>query len=247
MNPPGATEIRIDDHRTTLSHGAAPEVVVAVGALGLAEGLFRHDRPTPDQIEQAIDRVEDALAATGLKHAVRGDLLTRDPQLHAMLGLRAEGDRVTRDEVELRFQRLASASLGHRGTGDDLPAGPAAAALLILRECMHHLGYEGLRREGGQANDASGGESRRNGNRDAGQKRRIGRYRRPGSVEHRIAPTVNPTRWPSSTGRRPACSRRRPGSVVSTPPTRHSGDAAPRAGPVRAPRGWHAPGHRRRC
>jgi hypothetical protein len=149
VNPPGATEIRIDDHRTTLSDGAAPEVVVSVGARGLAEGLFRHDPPAPDEIERAIDRVEDALAATGLKHAVHGDLLTRDPQLHALLGLRAQGDRVTRDEVELRFQRMASVALGHPGLRDGLPAGPAAAALLILRECMHHLGDAGVRREEG--------------------------------------------------------------------------------------------------
>ena len=149
MNPSGATEIRIGDHRTALSDGAAPEVVVAVGARGLAEGLFRHDPPMPYEIEQAIDRVEDALAATGLKQAVRGDLLTREPQLHALLGLRTVGDRLARDEVELRFQRLASASLGHPGLSDGLPAGLATGALLILRECMHHLGYEGVLRDNG--------------------------------------------------------------------------------------------------
>jgi hypothetical protein len=150
VKPPSATEIRTEDHRTTLAEGAAPEGVVAVGARGLAEELFRHDPPTPHEIEQAIDRVEDALAASGVKQAVRGDLLTRDPQLHALLGLHTGGDRVTRDEVELRFQRLASASLGHPGLRDGLPADPAAAAaLLILRECMHHLGYAGVRREDG--------------------------------------------------------------------------------------------------
>jgi hypothetical protein len=149
VNPPGSTEIRMEDHRTTLSDGAAPEVVVAVGARGLAEELFRHHPPMPYEIEQAIDRIEDALAATGLKQAVRGDLRTRDPQMLALLGLRTGGDRVTRDEVELRFQRLASASLGHPGLRDGLPAGSAAAALLILRECMHHLGYEGVLRKDG--------------------------------------------------------------------------------------------------
>ena len=149
MNSPGATEIRIDDHRTTLSDSGTPEVVVAVGARGLAEGLFRHDPPMPYEIERAIDRVEDALAATGLKQAVRGDLLTCEPQVHALLGLRAHGDRVTRDEVELRFQRMASASLGYRGSGDGLTADPAPAALLILRECMQHLGYAGVQREDG--------------------------------------------------------------------------------------------------
>lgn len=148
MSPPNETVLRIEDHRTTLRAGDAPEVVLAVGARGIAEGLFRHDLPTPHEIERAIDRVEDALAATGLKQAVRGDLRTRQPQLHTLLDLRAEGDRVTRDEVEARFQRLASASLGHPGLREGLPAGPAAAAaLLILRECLHHLGYEGVLRE----------------------------------------------------------------------------------------------------
>lgn len=173
MNTPHATEIHVEDDRTMLSDGAAPEVVVSVGACGLAEQLLRHDPPTPDSIERAIDRVEDALAATGLKHAARGDLLTRDPQLHALLGLRAAGAHVTRDEVELQFQRLASASLGQRSLPDRLPAGPAAAALLILRECMHHLGYEGVRRKDGQANDASDRDLPGIGNRAAGQWRRI--------------------------------------------------------------------------
>jgi hypothetical protein len=36
----------------------------------------------------------------------------REPLLHALLGLTAAEDRVTRDEVEARFQRMALASLG---------------------------------------------------------------------------------------------------------------------------------------
>jgi hypothetical protein len=78
-------------------------------------------------------------------HAIRGELLTREPQLHALLGLTAAEDRVTRDEVEARFQRMAMASLGYPGLRDGLPPNRvAAAALLILRECMHHLGYGGV-------------------------------------------------------------------------------------------------------
>ena len=151
VNRADTTRILIDDQRTMLSGGTTVEVVITVGARDLAEALFRHDPPAPHEIEQAIDRVEDALAATGLRQAVRGDLLTREPQLHALLGLTVAEDRVTRDEVEARFQRMALASLGHPGLRDGLPADRiAAAALLILRECMHQMGYEGVVRGGEQ-------------------------------------------------------------------------------------------------
>jgi len=39
-----------------------------VGARDLAKELFRHDAPTPHEIEQAIDRVEDALAESKFRH-----------------------------------------------------------------------------------------------------------------------------------------------------------------------------------
>lgn len=149
MSPTDATRLLLEDHRTTLSDGAGPEVVMAVGARDIAEGIFRRDPPSPFELEQAIDRVEDALAASGLRHAARGELLTRDHRLYALLDLRANGDRRMRDEVEDRFQRLASVSLGHPAALAGLPAGRnAAAALLILRECMHHLGFDGVQRAG---------------------------------------------------------------------------------------------------
>ncbi len=147
MSPPDATRLLLEDHRTTLSDGVGPAVVIAVGVRDIAEGTFRHDPPHPFELEQAIDRVEDALAASGLRQATRGDLLTYDARLCALLDLGANVDRRTRDEVEDRFQRLASVSLGHPAALADLPpGGDAAAALLILRECMHHLGFEGVRR-----------------------------------------------------------------------------------------------------
>jgi exopolyphosphatase/pppGpp-phosphohydrolase len=147
--PNVATTLRLDRHVTGLSAGPALEVVLAVGVGDLAEQLFRHDPPTPVELEQAIDRVEDALAATGQRQVARGELLTADPLLLALLGLQADGDRLARDDVEALFQRLASASLGHPGRAGRVTAGrEAAAALLILRECMHHLGYDSIRRAG---------------------------------------------------------------------------------------------------
>lgn len=145
MSSDPLTLIRFDDDRTVLSDGGSPPVVLNVVAVHIAMRLFRHDPPTPGEIEQAIDWVEDALATTGLKQSVRGDLVIDSPMLFGQLRLNAVGERMTRDQLEARFQRLASISLGHARAQDDPPTEPMAAALLlILRECMHHLGYSGL-------------------------------------------------------------------------------------------------------
>ncbi|MBS0468497.1 MAG: hypothetical protein JSS31_00175 [Proteobacteria bacterium] len=140
------TMLRLEDHCTTLAHGTGPEEAIGVGIRDIAERHFRHEPPTSLEMEQAIDVVEDALAATGLRHAARGELLSSDPRLHALLGLTVDGARLAREDVEDRFQRLASATLGLGAVADRSVGRDAAAALLILRECMHHLGYEAVRR-----------------------------------------------------------------------------------------------------
>ncbi len=148
MDLPKATRLEFDDHRTTLSGGTTPQAVLAVGIGDLASKVFRHDPPAPYEMEQAIDLVEDALTATGLKRAERADLLISDEPLCALLGLQTMGSRLTSEEVEAKFQRLASVSLGHPGLLDGLPSGGSsgrvAAALLVLRECVHHLGFAGV-------------------------------------------------------------------------------------------------------
>lgn len=145
MNYPHATALQFEDNRTTLSGGTTPQVVLAVGIGDLASKVFRHDPPAPYEMEQAIDLVEDALTATGLKRAERADLLISDETLCTLLGLQTTGSRVTSEEVEAKFQRLASVSLGHPGLLNGLPSdGRVAAALLVLRECVHHLGFAGV-------------------------------------------------------------------------------------------------------
>jgi hypothetical protein len=149
MSEAHATHIRFEDDRTLLHSSAQLPVVVPVGARSIARTVLRHDPPTPAELEQAIDRVEDALMATGLRQSARRQLVIRDAALMAPLGLRSLDEIATRDEVEMAFQRLASVALGQ-----PLPTGTAplgrepAAILLILREFMHHLGYEGVRVDG---------------------------------------------------------------------------------------------------
>lgn len=145
MSSDQLTLIRFHDDRTVLADIGSAPVVLKVAAVQIATRLFRHDPPTPGEIEQAIDWVEDALATIRLEQSVCGELVIDSRTLFEQLQLHAVGERMTRDQLEARFQRLASISLGHPRARDDPPTEPMAAALLlILRECMHHLGYVGL-------------------------------------------------------------------------------------------------------
>jgi exopolyphosphatase/pppGpp-phosphohydrolase len=142
MNGLDTTRLHLDAHRTTFSSTGRADAVAQVGIDDLAEAIFRHDPPTPAELERAIDVVEDALMATRLPHEERGGLVTSAPVLRDLPGLGGEGARLSRDEVEALFQRLASASLGDPSAAAGLPTdGRHASALLILRECMHHLGH----------------------------------------------------------------------------------------------------------
>jgi hypothetical protein len=120
-------------------------ITLAIGPQGLAEAVLHHDLPTPAELERAIDLVEDALTGVHIASAGSDRLVTADTLLLALPGLGPQGGRLTRDAVELLFQRLASRALGTPVPAAELPHGrEIAAALLILRECMHHLGFGGI-------------------------------------------------------------------------------------------------------
>lgn len=135
--------LRLQARTTVLDLGSGETPTLRVGARGLAEDVLRHDPPTPAELERAIDVVEDALTASRLQHrGDLGELVTADALLLALPGL-DEGAALTRDAVEALFQRLASRSLGTPVAAAELRHGrDIAADLLILRECMHHLGFD---------------------------------------------------------------------------------------------------------
>jgi len=148
MNTPvGETiALHIGRRATTLRGGSVGDVAVAVGTDELAETVLLHDPPSALEIEHAIDRIEDALTASGLRHGDRGDALVEDPSLHALLGWHGGPGRASREDVERLFQDLAAALPTKPAFLRDVPAGRVVAArLLILRECLHHLGFQGVR------------------------------------------------------------------------------------------------------
>ncbi|WP_428422722.1 hypothetical protein [Methylibium sp.] len=118
-------------------------ITLPVWPRSLVDDVLRHAPPTPAELERAIDVIEDALTDSPLARSGRGNLLTADALLQALPGLETPGMRLTRDAVEALFQRLASRSLGMPVPTAALPAGRnVVAALVILRECMHRLGFD---------------------------------------------------------------------------------------------------------
>ncbi len=137
--------IRFGYDSTTLFMGVESEVALGVGAGAIVDRLFRHARPYSSDLERAIDAVEDALAASGLRQQSRGELAIEEPMLLELLGLSVHGATCSRDAVEHQFQRLASSSLGYPLAQQDPASHPIVAAqLVILRECLHHLGFEAV-------------------------------------------------------------------------------------------------------
>lgn len=117
-------------------------MTLPIGVGDLARDVLRHDPPTPAELERGIELVEDALAAARLPKADRGTLLAAGA-VHALPGLQAPEAVLPLDVLEALFQRLTSRALGTPVSEEELPPGQEiAATLLLLRECMHHLGFD---------------------------------------------------------------------------------------------------------
>ena len=126
--------LHIGAERTTVADAA-----LALGWRSIARDHFRHDPPSPLEIENAIAAVEDEVGRMHNAIAKGGALLTGDPailEIALAAGVTPSAEtRLTLDAVEHMFTRLAAGAHG-------LPAGHEfAATLLILRELMHHLGF----------------------------------------------------------------------------------------------------------
>lgn len=131
---------------TTLSSDDGVVVRVPITPAALVAACFQQAQPTSLELERAIDAVEDALTTAPSIKLRDAGLVTFDPSLRRLPGLGVEGATLSRDAVELLFQRLASIASGSPLTGDWVTVDPElAAGLLITREFMHHLGFESLR------------------------------------------------------------------------------------------------------
>lgn len=146
------TRIAFGAGQTTVVSGTDSAVNASaelIGATEIAEEFFRHDPPAPLELENAIDAVE-ADVSRAQRIVARGSVLSADDptarDIARAAGMPDAGaTNLPLDAVELLFQRLASASLGNTAARRGVPSGNTfVAAVLILREFMHHLGFASI-------------------------------------------------------------------------------------------------------
>ena len=146
------TVLHIDDEFCFIVQGTEltrPEMIWAfdIGTLKTARVFFKQFPPTPGEIENAIQVVEDEVMPLH-------KLLTPDSALYTIDTRIKEIAQYTifeenKDELilprvgmERVFNRLAAIITGLPSSQDVLPESNSfAATLLILREVMHHLGF----------------------------------------------------------------------------------------------------------
>lgn len=123
-------------------------ITFSFGAGGLARRLFKRSPPAPLDLENAIAVVEDEIAQKS--KGIDGPnfrLVSSDSVIEGFARLaglaETEGPRImSREALERLFGRLASVAEGQPASYADIPDDKEfAAALLILRELMHHLRF----------------------------------------------------------------------------------------------------------
>ena len=110
---------------------------------------FRHHMPSALALENAIAEVEDAIMpAARLLPAQRHSLSGADPLLLQVIHsatANPQATTVSRDAIETLFSALARQAERPGYADAQIPQTPEfAAALLVLRECMHHWGFAQL-------------------------------------------------------------------------------------------------------
>jgi exopolyphosphatase/pppGpp-phosphohydrolase len=127
------TWLHIGAETTELAQEEA--VALRIGSASIAREHFRHDPPTPLELESAIAAVEDEIARVHAALAGGSGLYTRDGLLRDIaleIGVPPATEmQLALDAVEHAFARLPLRALGKEKAG----------VLVILRELMHHLGF----------------------------------------------------------------------------------------------------------
>ncbi|WP_394788086.1 hypothetical protein [Rhodoferax sp.] len=149
------TVLHIGADQTVIVAGTGPEpaevLVLAIGSGKTAAALFHHNPPTPGELENAIQIVEDEVTRARALAASYPSLWSTDPAVPELaqiagVSMDAGNNSLSIEAVEQLFDLLASLSLGRPAASAGIPNTPTfAATLLILREFMHHLGFADIR------------------------------------------------------------------------------------------------------
>jgi len=147
------TVLQIGAEQTVVATGTGVEpkaaLTLAIGSRVTAGDYFKHFPPTPGEMENAIQSVEDEVAHARAIVPGGSVLLTADTAISEIARIAGVPDQpvmaLTIEAVERVFSRLTTVSLGRPASQEGVPTNPAfAATLLILREFMHHLQFPSI-------------------------------------------------------------------------------------------------------
>jgi exopolyphosphatase/pppGpp-phosphohydrolase len=143
--------LQIGEEQSCVAFGSQMEpeqvLILEIGASRTSREFFKHNPPTPLELETAIMTVEDEVIRVHLLTLARLPLYSADQSILDMSKLIGYSARSVKQlalaEVEDIFNQLAARSEGRTASQASFPDDPRlAAALLILREFMHHLLFE---------------------------------------------------------------------------------------------------------
>lgn len=130
---------------------ASPEsATLDAGSLQRMLAHLGHAPPTAAQLESAIQQIEDDLMPALRSLPDDGRLVTSAPALWEVVTVAGRGGspevELDRATVERLFNRLADAAYGVPAARSGMPVHRSfAAVVLLLREILHHGGFDSVR------------------------------------------------------------------------------------------------------
>lgn len=146
--------LQIGDDRTGVASGTgtAPEhvLMLEIGASRTAVNFFKHNPPSPLEIEDAIMVIEDEVTRARGLAVSPATLYSMDELVYKIAKMAGCPNELpitlTIEQAETLFDQLAARSEGRLSSQVEIPDDPKfAATLLILREFMHHLHFDNIK------------------------------------------------------------------------------------------------------
>ena len=147
------TLIEIGRERTTFVSAkddtARDAIALNIGFVKTATEFFKHNPPTPRELEEAIATIEDELARARTIVVNDSMLITTDKAVLEIARTAGTGSvsgpMLSNEVVEQLYQRLAAVASGAPPTQEETKLYAVhAATIVILREAMHHLRYAAI-------------------------------------------------------------------------------------------------------
>jgi exopolyphosphatase/pppGpp-phosphohydrolase len=146
------TLLRIGSEKTVLATGTSDLRInlfeLNIGRLVTSRAFFRSEMPGPAEVEDAINFIEEELMKAKTLAESPSELITFDAEIRSIAAEAGAADEthLGRQAMEELFTRYALISMGRPEAFDTLKMDREFFAnLLILREVMHHLGFEKIR------------------------------------------------------------------------------------------------------